>query len=92
VIDIQAGDVVVCVNVDPAPYWGPPPLTLRAVYRVEDVLGIDDGDGVGIVIQGVSAAPCLAFYSYRFKKLPKADESFTQQIRACRPIKRGVDA
>lgn len=81
--DFDPGDVVVCVNTRP---WGnhlfrdrPMPLILMRTYRVTEVRR---------TMVAVAEFPKLAFLGDRFRKIRPADEAFTRQMRALKPIKQ----
>lgn len=83
--EFNVGDVVVCVNNSPilcerrihTGGWAP---EIGTIVRVVS-LGSDDCGCVWL--RGNNGAGLFA----RFKKLPKATDEFTRQIRACRPNK-----
>jgi len=94
--DIEAGDLVVVVRTprplpgllapfDPA--WR---LKLGSIHRVERVLRV--ADGIGLHISSADHRPFGGWAIELFKKLPKADDTFTAQMRAVRPHKAGVPA
>lgn len=95
-IDIQAGDVVVCIDAKPDEI---DPLADKLVegrvYRVA-VVGNRTPDGVLAVafkeLRSSSPRKVWAFSIRRFRKVLKADQTFTESIRACRPIKIREDA
>lgn len=84
--DFQSGDVVVCVKSD-GRY-----LRDRAVYRLTAVFSY--GFDVGVQVDGLDCAR-LGFdgiYAWRFRKLPKADDSFAEQMRKLKPTHDRVPA
>ena len=95
----RPGDLVVCVDDAPCRCKNcggePWPTRRGGIYRVE---GMDPplhrGDIWGVIIVGIPASPGhqRALNPKRFRLLPKADETFTAQIRACKPIKKEVGA
>lgn len=85
--DFAPGDVVVCVDVDTPNFDGlrPPNLGLGRNYRVTGVYA--GNTGIGLTLRGVSPAfGRLGFHAFRFRKLKAADEQFTEQMRALRPV------
>lgn len=91
--DFEVGDVVVRVAVvGPAikdPECEPPPI--GSYHTVADV--VPWGRKLGLRIPGwPSSHPTGCWGTRGFRKLPKADESFTQQIRACKPQRNRVPA
>lgn len=88
--EFQPGDVVVCVDPDtPAAIgWrGPSQLRLGASYRVATVFV--DSWGLCCTVRGVVADTVNGgFLCRRFRKLPKADDSFIEQMRK---LKRAHD-
>jgi hypothetical protein len=83
----KVGDVVVCVNSDRAPM-----LKLQATYRVSGVnnWGICELDGAvysGVLLFGVNINGYDAIDARRFKHLPKADDTFINQMRSLKPAK-----
>jgi len=85
--EFQVGDVVVCVDADtPARpgYFSPDQIRNGDLYRLSDTFIDEWGDCIkvaGIVAHTVNGG----FLAARFRKLPRADEEFTRQIRACKP-------
>jgi hypothetical protein len=90
VSDIQAGDLVECVNdrshFPPDPLFNP---SLGAVYRVAEIFPSDDGVDL---CEDPSPDPEWTWPIEMFRKIDKADEQFTETVRACRPIKTREDA
>lgn len=88
-IDYDVGDVVVRVSdvyygEDVAPPIGKP-------VRVE--LICDSFGELGVLISGYPSPHfSRQWNAARFRKLPKADEQFTEQMRCIKPAKRKVDA
>jgi len=96
--DFRVGDVIVCV--DASPYLVNTPwhlqqlskLRVGALYRAA---GFDrDGDliDLGTVRYEPDPHPLSlgAFGTHRFRSLPKADEQFTADMRACKPKREPV--
>lgn len=87
----EKGEVVVCV--DNEPDWHDPKADLLVVGRFYRIGAIGPGKNGATAL--AFRAPELrsdvnrgwAFRSTRFRKLPKADQSFTDMIRACKPVK-----
>lgn len=100
--DFQVGDVVVCV--DDSPYRSrdvkgkPWPMAKGSTWRVSDVLVARLGPLAGQVLLRFHAEPPLSrawkrgWYHARFRKLSKADEQFTEQMRQCKPHRNRVPA
>lgn len=87
--DFQVGDVVVCVDDKAQGYSGDNVLRGRH-YRIASFIkrhGI-----TGCTLEGMNPDPYLGYAIKRFRKLPRADESFTEQMRACRPTRVGEPA
>ena len=93
-IDIQAGDVVVCVASSTCVCGcaSKSPLSVRGVYRVATVA--DDSSGeIGITLKGVPApGRHWGFDARMFRKIKPATKEFTTRIKAVRPIKQREDA
>lgn len=85
-IDIQAGDVVVCVDDD---WTTPQPHSPKRgeVFRVSAVYwgGFTDCDDIGasLSLEGKPGA----WDADSFQKIDKATDEFTSQIKAIRPIR-----
>lgn len=95
-IDIQAGDVVVCVNAAPIKFPETPEtsrhLRVGALYRVGAVLFSrsphSDAGTVGLQLVGVPNPPRRDGYrADRFRKVTKADEGFCQHMKMLKPAK-----
>ncbi len=89
--DFQVGDVVVCVHASsPACSYSTPPEKGRH-YRVTGVIRARCAKTKrpvqGVEVAELSATPFSAFHELFFRKLPKADETFTEQMRSLRPHK-----
>ncbi len=95
-IDIQAGDVVVCVDASPRVYLAPDQIeTLRQLreggsYRVTAL--VETLHGIGLCLAGVRVPVGPrgreAWNPNRFRKVQKADDKFVEQMRAIRPAKQ----
>jgi hypothetical protein len=90
--DIKRGDLVVCIDakpdlVDPLAHL----LIEGRHYRVACV-GPRTNDGIYALTAhdwpSNTPGKGWAFAIRRFRKIDKADEKFTEQVRACRPIKQ----
>lgn len=90
-IDYDVGDVVVCVI----------PGVSIGVGQIGRVSGFRNGNGksmlgecnLGVFLVGKQAKSRHGSYdARRFRKLPKADEEFTEYMRRMKPAKRKVDA
>lgn len=86
------GDVVVCTKSDWRSFYdntaapsGKSPVQ-RGVYRVASV-GCDHGI-IWVSLDGLEYRWDASF----FRKIPPADEQFTEQMRALKPIREGVPA
>jgi hypothetical protein len=94
--DFAPGDVVVCVEDRPCDCCGLKMANIRRrdLYRVEREMPRIGGPGRALVLSGVPAEPGhpRGYFAPRFRKVRPASESFTRQIRACRPIKTRVEA
>lgn len=91
-IDIQAGDVVVCADDD---WFDPIPQDPRRgdVLRVECVeWGEFDCGGEGVALGFVGKPTHITWAAFRFRKVKPATEDFTTQIKAIRPIKQREEA
>lgn len=92
-IDIQAGDVVVCVDAGPdypenaGCYL---PIKVRNLYRVRRLWVATNTRRKGPVVELVGI-PCGTvsggYGTWRFRKVRKATDAFTTQIKAIRPIR-----
>lgn len=85
---IRPGDAVVCVDITTPNNAGETLaasfLRLGACYRVAAVFNISGCSGLALI--GVTTKGKLGFHAFRFRKIDKADEKFTEIIRDCRPI------
>lgn len=92
--DYDAGDLVECIDASPRNGLATG-VRLGAMYRVERVQPkpIDMPHSWGVILVGIrSLASSGSFWADRFRKVRKADDSFTSRIRACKPINRSIDA
>lgn len=88
--DIRSGDVVICV--DDRANLGGKISDRQSQYikasRYYRVIGIGfTKRGPGFSLQDVKSPADGFWYEARFRKIPPADEQFTQQMRACRPVR-----
>jgi hypothetical protein len=88
-IDIQAGDVVVCVDVSQNPYSRYAcDLKLNGVYRVAAVIPpVLSAPGV-LLVGARSPHRRGAYIAWRFRKIQKADEGFATWMHSLRPRER----
>ncbi len=90
--DFQVGDVVVCVNDSPCTATGEPKPVPCPWKRGE----IGRVVSISACRYGLELAPqkhrLLYIAAYRFRKLPKADEQFTERMRKCKPHRNQVPA
>jgi hypothetical protein len=89
---IGVGDVVVCVDAS-----GANMLAEGRAYTVTDAMFAEpqwrDAGEFGVILAEVkSSTSSGGFYAWRFRKVQKADDKFTRQIRALRPVKQKEDA
>lgn len=86
--DIKAGDVVVCVDAALAPE-----LREFSAYRTAAVCRHDDG--LGLQLFSVTPVSTMrehcCFKIERFRKIDAADEQFTREMRACRPVSHELE-
>lgn len=90
--EFKVGDVVVRVKIDRDidPFHGrrmksKGSIPYGSMVRVADVIYFNE---VGLVIQGhPSGHPTGAWSHLGFKKLPKADDTFINQMRSLKPAK-----
>lgn len=94
--DFKVGDVVVCVDDGRdmrgnlrAPVQRSKSLRRGHIYRIAWV-GMTRARVFGVKLLDDPAAAFGAWAADRFRKLPKADEQFTADMRACRPHRAGV--
>lgn len=89
---IGVGDIVVCI------WASSPSIALGAVDRVVEVYegrsALDPEHlGLGVVLaQHTPRDGCTGFDIRRFRKIDKADDSFTEQMRQLRPTREQVSA
>ena len=96
--DFKPGDVVVAVGV-PAddPKWNDCRTVSEGQPRNGAIVSVEavvffSGE-CGLVVAGYpSRHPTRAWHHSCFRHLPKADEQFTAQMRACRPLREGQPA
>lgn len=85
-IDYNVGDVVVMVR-SPRYSFSEAPPKGKPVKAVR--LRIDSHDEVVVLIDGYpSRHPTGEWLASHFRKLPRASDEFTQQMRALKPSKR----
>ena len=86
--DFNVGDVVVCFR-EPSGWiasdWEP---KVGSFYSIAGI----DVDTTGVAIIDLREDPsCFsddgAWEAAAFRKLPRADEQFTEQMRACKPVR-----
>ena len=87
----QVGDVVQCVADCDCPYHSDmPPETMEApemigkVFRVSSLNPETSASCFALVVTGLQPGPWCAG---QFRKIKAADEQFTEQMRALRPVK-----
>ena len=92
----KVGDVVVCVDDRINPSWPEDNQLKRGkVYRVTKVGKavvnhlIDKVSG-SVHLAGINSSSPHGFGSFRFKHLPKADDTFINQIRSLKPAKENA--
>ncbi len=97
--DFGPGDLVVCVDDGPGragPALGVPSFLRKGlIYRVSKMNapgvpldGMRPASWHVVLLDTASAFPNLGYRAERFRKIDKADEQFTAQIRACKPVKQ----
>ena len=88
-IDIQPGDVVVCVDVGKSPEgFEAPHLQIGKAYTVYAV-GVDPLGQLGLYLDEIEGDGFNGgFLAWRFRKIQKADESFTALIKRKRPSRQ----
>lgn len=94
--DFKVGDAVVCVDASPCkehPYPGAPfGLKQGGIFRIKDMY-IGDDASVGLYLSGVdnegedAGETWEGYDAIRFKHLPKADDTFINQMRSLKPAK-----
>jgi hypothetical protein len=94
--DFGPGDLVVCVDDGLHPVALRPPIKSRKgqVVRVMSMHFWENASELGFLAFGDSDLERLGVTRacYRFRKIDKADEQFTAQIRACKPAAGKVPA
>lgn len=83
--DFQVGDFVVCVDASMLPTsHNETGLTEGRLYRISAI----HSDEQCVRLFGFIPPPLRSGWhlQLRFRKLPKADEQFTEQMRALRPL------
>jgi len=81
--DFKIGDVVVCINASNLhPLDAPGSIVRGRHYRVHGFAHDD-----GIFPDGIRNWCGEGFRAHRFKKLAKASDEFTGQLRALRPLR-----
>jgi hypothetical protein len=85
--DFQVGDVVVCVGpLEPGDdRFG---IHETRLYRIRAV-GTSTVERMPILnfVGLLEPAPWEGWLFHCFRKLPRADEQFTEQMRACKPVR-----
>jgi hypothetical protein len=98
---IGPGDLVVCVDASPCKCCGinNPSLQIRKVYRVLRITQCRWFDGTAGIALGLAGhRPLLghqaAVNAERFRKLNdgEEDQDLIAKIKACKPVRRSVDA
>lgn len=93
-IDIQAGDVVVCVDAGECACGCSfrSPLKVGALYRVTAIVP-DEYGIIGLTLREVpTPGTHTGFDVAFFRKIRPATKKFTTQIKAIRPIKQREEA
>lgn len=92
--DFGPGDLVVCVDDGPHVIAGVMPRDSRRgmVLRVGEISPPKNPRWSGWGFREVGRQSGGWRACYRFRKIDKADESFTAQIHACKPVSRKVTA
>lgn len=94
--DFKPGDVVVCV--DASTRTGPRHVDVcfrleqGRHYRLSWVGEFTDGDVAVELVEDPDDDWDLAWEGNRFRKIDAADEQFTRQMRAIRPVREQVPA
>ena len=81
---IGPGDWVECVDASPCSMYGPPPLTVGALYRVERIREFEPEviDGWCLWLVGVRAnSPEGAFGGGRFRPIYRPKSSIIEQLK-----------
>jgi len=88
----KVGDVVVKVAGSASPIVHNKPVRIIGFSTIATCGGCGSCQGLYIAGHPNTKPNCDGWAGHNFRHLPKADEQFTAQIRACRPIRKGVDA
>lgn len=90
-IDYDVGDVVVYIG-GPNRIPEGHPLCIGKMYKVEMIISPSPGIYGTIICGYRSGHPTGAWCITAFRKLPKADDYFTEYMRSMKPHKQPVDA
>lgn len=95
-IDYDVGDIVVCVDDSPSPEWGPTRIKIGRFYRVRRIgpnapNSLVNKVGPSVWVEEVEPHSPAGFGWFRFRKLPKADDEFTEYMRSMKPHKQAVE-
>ena len=93
----KPGELVACVDARPARWHEPKSekLALGSLHRVKAYFrGFPFGPGIprSFIVREGDDDKSFCWDAYRFAPVQPSSDAFTTQIRACRPIKRSVDA
>lgn len=91
----KVGDVVVCVDAPPTTNYGSWLPKRGAIYSISATcIGNVTGKACVRLAQDPEPKPDADgdWYARRFQLLPKADEQFTAQMRAIKPVRKSVSA
>jgi len=87
--EFKVGDVVVCVREPEGPYYDGWEPRIGGIYKVVDI--IPDGIDLGRMLINLAEDPTrddeTGFEENAFKHLPKADDTFINQMRSLKPAK-----
>lgn len=87
-IDYDVGDCVVCVVCTPKmSEYG---MKKGAIHRVGEVFQC--GTELGVKFKSIGHGSYWGWKAEMFRKLPKASDEFTEQMRKLKPHKQKVDA
>lgn len=88
-IDYDVGDVVVCISTPTChSAYDIGKVKKGAMYRVDRfVFG-----GQAVHLCGIDWTNPNGMWAHRFRKLPKASDEFTEQMRKLKPNKQKVEA
>lgn len=99
-IDYDVGDVVICVDASDGDACPPldtiTPIKAGSAYRVTGM--VKTAYGPATLIEGEKPHRCACcdgqsgWRPDRFRKLPKADDEFTEYMRRMKPANKRVDA